>query len=66
MKEGIERWPDKDLWNDQGSHGLRLSKIALADALGRMQDYQTLVKASDLFATIPATYFSNPNNVTNP
>ena len=66
MKLGIDQWADKDLWNDQGSHGLRLSKIALADALGRMQDYLTLVKASELFNTIPVNYFSNPNNVTNP
>ena len=66
LKEGIQQWPDQDLWNDQGDHWLRLSKINAADTLGRMQDYSVLVKASELFNTIPVNYFSSPNNVTNP
>lgn len=55
-----------DVWADSTSHNEELLKMQLAELQCRLLDAGCLTKTTQLFKSIPPTYFIDPTNVPNP
>ena len=63
MIELIRQYQSRfDIWDNRGNHALILLKTSLVEFLCRLQDEECLLKATELFKTIPPEYFISPDD----